>query len=480
MPCVLEGMGTKPTSVWQGIQAKHVIEFAIGYKRLGLLDEARAECETVSQDDDYWQQAQEQLLIIDLFQERMSEAADRGAALIANGSPGAHVVLTTAMALHQSGNSRKAYDILMAYHQMFVGDSEAAYTFACYGAAIGEVDFAIRELLVNYRSSKRYWKKSCIDPDLEPIWIKGATGNISLDSSLALAHPLMSEVIETSRAFQGEIPIDCIIKSQMPQGCRDYLRVHPATGFFTLDRRTPSQIRDRYLDWQRDYKARTFRLVERAIQMARDVVLDHQLDWAVEKAKVGHLLGARHHVIFGLAYRPGRLCHYAQVLRPLGLQYFFEELAHAELINPGFCLKLHLLNIARDSGDIAGALNLLEGIPATLHSLTVCLLQRANVEQCRGNRHFATRLYREIARRWPQDPAGYYNAIANLMKEEKWDMARQLFDQAPKSYRILVLSQMQCTQLENKDSDGESIKTEVFYGQPEWDERFKIIAQIKE
>ena len=96
----------------------------------------------------------------------------------------------------------------------------------------------------------------------------------------------------------------------------------------------------------------------------------------------------------------------------------------------------------------------------------------------RGNHYFATRLFREIARRWPQDPVGYYNTIENLIEEEKWDEANRLFSQAPEGYRILALSQMQRTQMDNRAADKKPIRAELFYGQPEWDERLKIIPQV--
>ena len=75
------------------------------------------------------------------------------------------------------------------------------------------------------------------------------------------------------------------------------------------------------------------------------------------------------------------------------------------------------------------------------------------------------------------DPVGYYNTIGNLMEDEKWDEALQVFHQAPDSYRILTLSQQQRTQMDNREY--KPGKGEMFYGQPEWDERLKIIPVVK-
>ena len=464
-------------SVGSSVSTKQILETARGYKRLGLFDEARAECETIPENDSNWRNAQELLIGIDVCQERMSEAATRGKALLAKGNIGEYLVLFTVMALHQSGKSREAYDLLMAHHGMFIGDSDAAYSFACYAAPVGEIDFAIQALLVNYKSTKHYWIKSCLDADLETIWVRGAAGNISLDSSLALAHPVMLQALETSANYQNEIPIDYVIKSQVPENCRTYLRIHPENGFYTLDRETPADIRDNYLNWQQDYKTRTMSLARKAILLAKEVVLDHQLEWAVEKAKAGNLVGARYHVLFALAHRPQELQRFAQELRPLGLQYFFDELLYAASLTPDFCAKLRQVTLAQEAGQTALASDLLDLIPAQLQTLTICLLMRANNENRRGYRHFATRLYRKIARRWPLDPVGYYNTIENLMEEEKWDEASQVFDQAPESYRILALSQQHRTQLDNREY--KPGKGDVFYGQPEWDERLKVIPVVQ-
>jgi tetratricopeptide (TPR) repeat protein len=289
----------------------------------------------------------------------------------------------------------------------------------------------------------------------------------------------MIQAIETSVAYRNEMPIDYVLKNQVPGNYREFLRVHPVTGLYTLDRETPADIRVRYLAWQQDYKARTMELAQKAIQLAKEVVLDNQLEWAVEKAQAGNLVGARYHVLFALANRPQELQRFAQELRPLGLQYFFDELLYAASFYPNVCVKLRQVALAQDAGQFALALDLLDEIPAHLQSLPICLLPRANNENRRGYRNFATRLYKEIARRWPQDPVGYYNAIENLMKEEKWDEAKRILDQAPENYRVLALSKMQQEQLDQKSTDRKSSKEDVFYGQPEWDEKLKIIPVVK-
>ena len=179
--------------------------------------------------------------------------------------------------------------------------------------------------------------------------------------------------------------------------------------------------------------------------------------------------------------RPGQSPPGIAAIRPrvaaAGLQYFFDELLYAASFDPNVCVKLRQVALAQDAGQFALALDLLDEIPAHLQSLTICLLPRANNENRRGHRDFAIRLYKKIVRRWPQDPVGYYNTIENLMEDEKWDEASQVFNQAPESYRILVLSQQQRTQLDYREH--KPGKGDVFYGQPEWYERLKIIPVVK-
>jgi hypothetical protein len=59
-------------------------------------------------------------------------------------------------------------------------------------------------------------------------------------------------------------------------------------------------------------------LARKAILLAQEVVLDHQLEWAVEKAKAGNLIGARYHVLFALGNRPQELQRFAQQRGPRG------------------------------------------------------------------------------------------------------------------------------------------------------------------
>jgi len=157
------GFPNQPGSVVSGVSTEKILETARGYKRLGLFDEARAECVTMPEDDLYSEDAQFLLIGLDLCQERMADAANRATAFLSKREGGSSMILIAVMALHQSGNSRKAYDLLIAHHGMFTGDSETAYSFACYAAPVGEIDFAIQRLLFNYKSSKYYWPKSCLD-----------------------------------------------------------------------------------------------------------------------------------------------------------------------------------------------------------------------------------------------------------------------------------------------------------------------------
>src|ERR1035441_6928521 len=101
-------------------------------------------------------------------------------------------------------------------------------------------------------------------------------------------------------------------------------------------------------------------LARKAIQLAKEVVLDHQLEWAVEKAKAGNLVGARYHVLFALGKRPQELQKFAQELRPLGLQYFFDDLLYAASFAPDVCVKLRQVALAQDAGQFAFVLDLLD------------------------------------------------------------------------------------------------------------------------
>ena len=75
-----------------------------------------------------------------------------------------------------------------------------------------------------------------------------------------------------------------------------------------------------------------------------------RFEWAVEKANAGNLIGARYHVLFALGNRPQELQRFAQELRPLGLQYFFDELLYAASFEPNVCVKLRQVALAQNAG----------------------------------------------------------------------------------------------------------------------------------
>ena len=99
---------TGPAPYVLDVNTERLLQMADGYKLSGLFDEARAICVTISEDDPNWEHAQFLLLGLDLSQERMTDAANRGLAVLSKGGSSKAMVLFAAMAVHQSGDPNKA------------------------------------------------------------------------------------------------------------------------------------------------------------------------------------------------------------------------------------------------------------------------------------------------------------------------------------------------------------------------------------
>ena len=67
---------TGPAPYVLNVNTERLHEMAEGYKRLGQFDEARALCVTIPEDDPNWEYTQFLLLGLDLYQERMTDAAN--------------------------------------------------------------------------------------------------------------------------------------------------------------------------------------------------------------------------------------------------------------------------------------------------------------------------------------------------------------------------------------------------------------------
>jgi len=69
---------------------------------------------------------------------------------------------------------------------------------------------------------------------------------------------------------------------------------------------------------------------------------------------------------------------------------------------------------------------------------------------------------------WPEDPAGFFNAMDVLMRMERWEEAGRVFELLPECALKLKFYEERKQQLQARDlSAGENVKINEFYGQPD-------------
>ena len=111
------------------VSPKKVLEEGYGYELLGLLEEARTAYQSIPQDSEYRDLADLRLVVTDISQEKMSDAAQRGLALLAKNPSAKMVIEETALALHHAGRTREAYGLLMSHADRIDGELESIIAF---------------------------------------------------------------------------------------------------------------------------------------------------------------------------------------------------------------------------------------------------------------------------------------------------------------------------------------------------------------
>ncbi len=332
----------------------------------------------------------------------------------------------TCNALHLSGRSREAFDLFMG-HPEFMNKSEYdAYCLACYAAPIHEMEWASKALLQALEQGSTFWDKTFLDADLEPLWEYGVHGAISVEQALRFAHPKIIQVVAYAGTLSKEQRIDYQLLGRVPETCRPYLRLNPLLEFYGLKPGTPIGVRELYLDWQKTTRDRNVTLAQTAIKRSQAVVLEHQLPWAIEKAKDGNLLGARYHLLFAILHRADWLSDFDDALRPLGLGYVLDDLTEALEAEPR---TLHLIcdaaTLNREER-ASEAMDLLDDLPPSIRENTVVLIQRGHALESLGDYRRAVHVWQVVAKRWDKDAIGYCNGARALMKLSQWNDAKHL------------------------------------------------------
>lgn len=441
-------------------------QYGRGYESLGMLDEAWQEYEALPTDDPKYELAQSKLLILSATRCPRDGAA-RGLQLLKRFPENGRLASDTALCQHLAADSAAAYRTILQYRDVIEWDSHEWYGFACYASRVGDFVLAAECLQQCVQDDEEVWSDLFGDDDLLPLYrFASAPGAMSIRLALAFAHPSIEAALLAAEAAGEGGRVNISRQGRVPDEFRSHLIVNKST-FASLRPGTPKALRDRFSEWQAQETRKVAAIVRRAIVQARDFVLDRQLEWAVEHAKGGDFFGARHHAMHALRKRPHEFSTFESVLRPLGLGYFFDDVApllceHEDFLD--LCCRL-MNGYSNGGGDdvLRWTERFGEHVKTSVLGLNACAAFAAVFSR----NELALGAYHRIAEKWPQDPMGFVNGAELYLKLGRPLDALELMSRAPQS---LMLMNRWHEILRDATAGGFSSRIEFgrFYGQPYW------------
>ncbi len=412
-------------------------EVGAGYEGLQMLTDARRSYEQAIPGDNDYLACQFRLMHLGAPTSGCAREAERGLRLLKEHATCGQLISYTAWCLHHSGNSEKAYDLIIRNWRRIRWTETEFYLVSRYASKVNTWEIAAATLSTALTASREYHASAFLDSDIELLLRHAAMGDLSERVALAFGDPRFHQAVEQG---SGEIPLDYLMLSRVPVEFRSHLKLDCASALFWLHPMAPASVRDGYLKWQRSEVRRNCFYADRAIARSAQFILDHQLEWAIAAARDGNFLGARCHCMFALARRPGDLPAFEGHLRPLGLDYFLNDARHVLLVDPQFFAKCEAIVHVTDERASRKPGDLLDDLGDSCSESAVFRLRLAWLEMRQGRHESAARRFIEIARQWPLDPAAFNNGIVSLMALGKWDAAQRLFKQRRRVFGALSIS----------------------------------------
>ena len=146
-----------------------IVECMMGYCGLGMGREALREMAKLSQETLAHPYLLEIRVMALIQARRMREAAAKGKRLIrmVPGYKGGYI--HTSFALHETGRTQEALDLLRSGPPVLKQDATYFYNVACYEAVLGNAESAVRNLSRSFRLDKRLRDGALDDRDLAAI-----------------------------------------------------------------------------------------------------------------------------------------------------------------------------------------------------------------------------------------------------------------------------------------------------------------------
>lgn len=411
---------------------------ADGYTDMGLLDEAEACLRAASKAEGREaDRARGDLAHLLLGQRRYEEAASLCLDLIKRGAINETVIINAMLALHFLGRFGEARETLNLLGQLGVPPEREAYQYACFASRLGEFPEALRWLLMEFRRSNEYFVHACEDTDLTALWAWMRHHRPALEEAHDILETPLGLVKEECRRALLEVRYSAGDLDELPESVRGLMRYDYKAGrcqMPTLWAARDQEALEKLLALRRAQLGDVETALSEAESNALHVVLAAQPQYAAEHASWRNHLGARWHILWALPRQPSLMKEFLampglEMMRPL-----LEEYAFAIERDPGFGARMEEVFYCLDS-DLERAWVLLNDTPNEVRETGIYQLRLAGAYE--ADKDFARSLpmWEALCKRWPDDAAGYGNAVGNLIKLGRPDEAKKLFEESPPCFR---------------------------------------------
>jgi len=421
-----------------------------GLDELGLAGEARRLLDTLPLEEPELAEFRTLRLQLDAWGPESGRAATEGMRLIEREGPGMGLVEIVATALLSAGRGRESWALLQKYP--YNADNAAqGYNGARHAAAGDDFDLAFSRILSVAGNREQDLSQALIDIDLASLWDYAAHGALTEEAIHALAHPAMKAFLEAWGTGGGMGSIDWQTRRRLPLACSRWLVPDPELRRWWLSPQAPPHIRFRYQRWLERVRLKNAGFLADGIRRAQDWFLARQMEWAMDKAACGNVLGSRWHLGWALSRDPrrfpdfeaalGRFPDLAPVLEDFRAVYE----ADPELLRAMAGAFFPFTDLPPDLVETAESL-----IPDASHNgLWLCI--KARMEAKLENRFQQGDAFLAIARRWPADPLGWINMMDLCCDMGAWEGARICLQNAPRSACLFHLHAKLIQQIDRRD-----------------------------
>jgi len=403
------------------------------YASLGMIDEARITALEALDMGACEEAARTWLVLLAYKRGDFPLVVTLGRNLLARGIKRSLLREYTALALHHLGQTREALSLLLGFEE-YARTSLQSYLIACFLAATGESDEAVRHLLITLPEYRSEPGKTWIDGDLKALWAKFARGAFTLETAHRLTECEFDNLREWQAGTGTRWELDPTNYDGLPAGLRAVMRFDPIAEAYVIDySKAPpgSALAVGFEHWMGCEAWENQARFDRARRIAWERVLDAQPRYALAAWRRGDLCAARHHVMWALENQPERIADFFDIpeLGPL-----IDEMSRMLDSDWNFFAKLRRA-YRLYTNDPEAALEILDELPAQWRAHPLLEEIRGHCLEASGNPLEGLACILRACDHSPQDAAHFLNAAQMALRHDWMELASAVMTRAPAAAR---------------------------------------------